>query len=297
MEKSDAEPAVPAVPPKKRRLTRRALLRSLVCGGTALAGGYTTFVETRWLDVVRVTVPVPRLPTAFDGLTIAQLSDFHFGSFTIRAHIRNAVDAALGLRPDLVLLTGDYVSRLTEDEPDLIVAEMGRLAAPEGVWAALGNHDHYNGAKLVEAALTRAGIRVLRNAKGSVTRSGQTLWIAGVDDVLKRRHNLDQALHGVSTDDCAVLLAHEPDFADEAGLDPRVALQLSGHSHGGQVWLPLVGPLRLPPLGRKYPRGLRRVGGAWLYTNRGLGTMGLPIRFNARPELTLLTLTADSLAA
>jgi predicted MPP superfamily phosphohydrolase len=279
----------------ERLLSRRAFLGTMATLTGGIGGiGYSFFVEPTWLKVESVQVPLPHLPRAFEGLTLVQLSDMHFGPDVDPAHIRQAVTVTLGLRPDVVVLTGDYVSTLSGGEDELIVQELGRLSAPEGVWAVLGNHDHYTDCDIVEAALTRAGIRVLRNANGALHRAGSQLWLAGVDDVSVGEHNLFLALYNIPRQAPVILLAHEPDFADRAAQDPRVGLQLSGHSHGGQVRLPFYGPVDLPRLGRKYPEGLRRIGNLWLYTNRGLGTSVLPVRFNCRPEITLLTLTAAS---
>jgi hypothetical protein len=293
MATSDDKPAELRNPASARRWSRRAFLGGCVGGaGLALAGGYGAFVEAHWLQVERVPIPLTRLPAAFHGFTIAQLSDVHFGKLVDPAHIRRAVDVTLDLAPDLIVLTGDYVSDMTDKEPKLITSELGRLSAPAGVWAVLGNHDHNLGARIVTQALTRANVRVLRNANGVVRRAGEQLWLAGVDDVCRRKHDLSGAMQGIPEDAPVIALVHEPDFADEVALEPRVRLQLSGHSHGGQVCCPLLGPLRLPLLGRKYPQGLYQIGGLWLYTNRGLGTMGVPIRFHCRPEITLFTLTA-----
>jgi predicted MPP superfamily phosphohydrolase len=278
--------------PKRRGLSRRAFLRTLVYGGATLGGTYSAVIERRWLKVEHVSVPLPRLPAAFDGLTVAQLSDLHLGAQMGPAFIREAIEVTLGLQPDLILLTGDYVSRTTHGEPEMIVEELSRLRAPEGVWAILGNHDHWNNANVVAEALRHAGVCLLRNANGVLTRSGQRLWIAGVDDVLTHHHDLPRALHGIPDGAAVLLLVHEPDFADKAAEDARIGLQLSGHSHGGQISLPFLTRLALPRLARKYVRGLHRVGDLWLYTNRGLGTIGLPLRLNSRPEVTLLTLTA-----
>jgi predicted MPP superfamily phosphohydrolase len=171
------------------------------------------------------------------------------------------------------------------------------LSAPEQVWAVLGNHDHWTDAAVVAEAVSRAGIRLLRNANGVIRRGAGRLWIAGVDDVLAEQHDLPRALAGIPNGDGVILLAHEPDFADEAALDQRPGLQLSGHSHGGQIRLPFYGATVLPRLARKYPQGLRRVGGMWLYTNRGIGTIDIPIRFNCRPEVTLFTFLPGALHA
>jgi predicted MPP superfamily phosphohydrolase len=155
------------------------------------------------------------------------------------------------------------------------------------VLACLGNHDHWTDADAVAGALTDAGITVLRNAAREVADG---LWVAAVDDVWERYADLEKALEGVPAGATVVLLAHEPDYADEVAADGRVSLQLSGHSHGGQVRLPFAGPLVLPYLGRKYPAGLYRVGEMWLYVNRGVGLVSPAVRFNCRPEVTVLRL-------
>ncbi|MCL5958718.1 MAG: metallophosphoesterase, partial [Chloroflexi bacterium] len=200
-------------------------------------------------------------------------------------------DAVIGLKPDLAVITGDLVSRLGSGEAESIVQELSRLSAPLGVFAILGNHDHWTEAGVVAAAIRSAGLTLLRNASVLIERAGERIYIAGVDDIWENRHDLPLALSEVPAEGCAILLAHEPDFADEASLDRRVALQLSGHSHGGQVRVPGLGPLQLPFLGRKYPAGLRQVGGLRLYTNRGIGTIFPPLRLNCRPEVTLFELT------
>jgi len=158
-----------------------------------------------------------------------------------------------------------------------------------GALASLGNHDHWTDADTVAGALSDAGLTVLRNAAREVADG---LWIAAVDDVWEQRADLDQALADVPASATVVLLAHEPDYADTVAAGGRVSLQLSGHSHGGQIRVPFVGPLVLPRLAHKYPAGLYRVSRMWLYVNRGVGLVRPAVRFNCRPEVTLLKLQA-----
>lgn len=260
-------------------------------GGPALLW-YGTGLETRKLEIVRVRVSPPRLPQAFDGVTIAQLSDLHLGPWVDPLSVRAAVDAVLSLKPDTVVLTGDYVSELQSGEADLIVQELSRLSAPLGVYAVLGNHDHWTDSQTVAAAIRRAGLGLLCNANTAIERNGVNVYVAGIDDVWEEKADLDTALKGTPRNACVILLAHEPDYADAASADPRLSLQLSGHSHGGQVRWPGGTPIYVSRLGRRYPQGLRQVKDMLLYTNRGIGVVFPPIRFNCRPEVTLFELAA-----
>lgn len=268
----------------------------LFCGAT----GWAAFIEPEQLDVARVPIHLPRLPAAFEGVTIAQLSDLHYGPFTGAREIGGAVERANALSPDLVVVTGDYItSPLLEGSrtpPSVPLANAVRCAqilsglrAPLGVAAILGNHDAMLDASYVASVLQSHGLRVLRNSSFALERDHARVWLAGVEDVLESTPRLDLALTGVPRDEAVVLLAHEPDFADQASHQP-IDLQLSGHSHGGQVRLPLLGAPYLPRLARKYPYGYYRVGPLQLYTNRGIGTIGLPLRLGATPEVTLFTL-------
>lgn len=243
------------------------------------------------LAVERVIVRLPRLPRVFHGFTLVQLSDFHYGPLVEPASLSVAFDVARALQPDLFVVTGDFVSRLTRTEADWLARELSRLSAPEGAFAVLGNHDWWDEADRVAEAIEAAGVRVLRNEQVALQRDGAALYLAGVDDVRAGAHDLPGALRGIPSEACVLLLAHEPYFADAAARTGRVALQLSGHSHGGQMRVPILESLILRLTGHhKYPRGLNRVGELQVYTNRGLGVVGLPLRYNCPPEVTHLTL-------
>jgi len=237
-----------------------------------------------------VDVPVWGLPTPLRGFTIAQLSDFHVGPHVKAEDVRRAVQAANKLGPDLVVLTGDYVSGSAQYSK-ACARELAGLKAGHGVRAILGNHDFWTDADVVAASLRQAGLDVLRNEHRRLDVGGADVYLAGIEDVWSGRPDLEAALDGVPHGVPTVLLAHEPDFADQATRH-NITLQLSGHSHGGQVRLPFVGAPILPYLAHKYPYGLRRVGEMWLYTNRGVGLVAPPVRFLCRPEITLLRLQA-----
>lgn len=290
-----------------RSLTRRQFLRASLAGTAGLlcgATGYAALVEPEELDVQRLQIRLPGLPEAFDGLTIAQISDLHYGPFTGAREIGGAVERVNALSADLIVVTGDYVtspslerSRTPPAEPManavLCASILSRLQAPLGVVSVLGNHDVTVNAPYITEVLRSHGLHVLRNGNLPLERNGARLWLTGVDDVLDGAPRLDFALASVPPQEPVILLAHEPDFADEASRR-GIALQLSGHSHGGQVRIPLLGSPYLPRLARKYPYGYYRVGPLQLYTNRGIGTIGLPLRFNATPEVTLISLHASS---
>lgn len=278
---------------RPRPLSRRAFLRAarnlLTAGvlGTTPAAWYVWRIEPTWLSVERLTLRLPRLPRNWNGMTLAQLSDLHFGPVIRPAHIHAAIDLTLGLQPDLIVVTGDFVSSLQNGEAAEVESALRRLRAPAGVFASLGNHDWWTNAAVVAEAVSRSGVTLLRNEHVALS---ENFYLAGVDDVWEGQADLARALRGLPDEACTVLLAHEPDYADLVAANGRVALQLSGHSHGGQVRLPFSGPIALPYLGRKYPAGWRQIGSLQLYTNRGLGMVSPAVRFNCRPEITLFRL-------
>lgn len=275
-----------------KRYSRRAFLRATrnVLAGTALASvssyAYGTQLELNWLKVTRVTVPIHNLPAAAEGFRIAQLTDLHLRPVTTLENIRAAVALANSLKPDLTVLTGDYVTDRAEDIDELAPV-LGQLNARHGVFAALGNHDLWTNAEVVRGSLERAGVPVLVNS-GFALPVG--VYVAGVDDAWSGQPDLYAALAGNTAHQPTVLLAHEPDFVDDFSQDTRVALQLSGHTHGGQIRLPGWGALALPAYGQKYDYGLFRVRQSWLYTSSGIGSAFFGVRLNCRPEVAELTL-------
>ncbi len=283
------------------RLSRRTFLRSLigVSSVTAAAGlAAEALGEPYQIRVRRVSVPLPTLPAALDGLTIGQLSDLHRGPYVSEEHIRRAAEIAASLQPDVMVLTGDFVSVSAQYATSCMDA-LAALRAHRGLFAVLGNHDYWTGEiGVIRHAIERRGVEVLMNRSVRLHRGGIDWWLCGVDDVWSGRPDLGAALSRVPREDFRVLLCHEPDFADTASR-AGIPLQLSGHSHGGQVVVPGIGPIVLPPYGEKYPIGLQRVRGSrtFVYTNVGvgliaweLGPMALAVRWNCPPEVTLLTL-------
>jgi len=259
----------------------------------------STVLEPNHPQVVRVDMALRRWPYRLDGFTIALLSDFHYDRHFSVHPLNAAIGMVNALRPDLIALTGDFVSMNMLSKSDAAAAALaepcaqllGQLIAPHGLWAVLGNHDCFSDPVRVAGALHAQGIPVLENRSIPIERDGARFWLTGVGDVLAGTARLETALQPVPNSEATILLAHEPDYADYvAGHTQAVDLQLSGHSHGGQVRLPFLRPLYLPELARKYIAGQYRVGPLTLYTNRGLGTIGVPVRLNCPPEITLLTM-------
>jgi predicted MPP superfamily phosphohydrolase len=242
------------------------------------------------LAVDRLTLPIGGLHPALDGLRIVHLSDFHLYPYTQLSFLRKAVEQATALQPDLMVLTGDYVTLDAEAIFELAPA-LAHLNARHGVYGVLGNHDLWTNRRTVEAGFADERLPLLINQRVPITVGHGTIHLAGLDDGWSGQPDLRAALEGVGADESVVLLLHEPDLFDECAADPRVALQLSGHSHGGQVRIQGKKPRILPHLGRKYEQGLYQVNGTWLYTNRGLGYTSVPVRINCPPEITEITLT------
>jgi predicted MPP superfamily phosphohydrolase len=259
----------------------------------------TTLIAPNLPRIVRKEIALRRWPERLEGFTIALLSDFHYDPYFSVHPLRSSIGMVNGLHPDLIVLTGDFVSdpysgNKADKAKAAYAAEpcahlLRQMQAPYGLWAVLGNHDAVTDPNRVTDSLSAQGIQVLGNHSVPIEGSGARFWLAGVDDVMEKRSDLDATLHRVPANESVILLAHEPDFADYVARF-SVDLQLSGHSHGGQVRIPFVRPLWLPPLAKKYIWGLYKIGGLTLYTNPGLGTVGVPVRMNCPPEITLLTL-------
>ena len=282
---------------KPRLTTRRKLLRSAIRLGTLglVGGGYSMLIEPSWIEFRTRELTLPRLPREFDGYRITQVSDIHFDDWMTESRLGGIVAAVNRLGADAIVMTGDFVS-IPATSPlvaDPLTRCLSRLSAPDGVFAVLGNHDHWNNEQAVESIIRAAGLNFLCNSFLSIQRGDSRLHLAGVDDVMSGAPKLRTITDRLPSDGGAIMLAHEPDFADEVAACGRFDLQLSGHSHGGQVWLPIIGAPVLPPLGRKYPNGHYDIAGMQLYTNRGVGLLpvaGLRVRFLCWPEITTFTL-------
>jgi predicted MPP superfamily phosphohydrolase len=243
--------------------------------------------EPYLLTVEHHPIYLERLPKKLHGFRIVQLSDIHHSSFTSREQIQRAVELANNLQPDLIALTGDYISK--ERQYAAPCAELlGQLRAPRGVFAVLGNHDHWVDAALITDLFRAEGINVLVNQGMRFEHKGAAFWLAGVDDTMVGLEDLSLALAGSRSDEMKLLLAHNPIIlrrAARAGVD----LVLSGHTHGGQVSLRSERSASGRPR-RRLLKGLARQGSTQIYVSRGLGTVVLPIRYGCPPEVSLLEL-------
>ena len=283
------------------RFTRRGFLKLM--GAAALdlfllaVGGaaYGYLVEPNQFKVEIVRLKLRRLSRQFSGLRVAQISDIHMGGWMNPERLQRVNDLVLAQNPDVLLITGDFLigydfnHAARQALEDLIVG-LSPLAGSIPTFAVLGNHDYWINSKAVRGMLRAAGITDLTNRVFTLTRDREYLHLCGVDDVWNGDVRLDQVMDQLNRGGSAILLAHEPDFADISAATGRFDLQLSGHSHGGQIVLPFLGAPRLPYLGRKYPSGLYQVGEMIQYTNRGVGMARLPIRINCPPEITLFVL-------
>jgi len=261
--------------------------------GASLASASRIFYPRHggnWVDVTQIQLALPRLSPEFDGYRIAQISDFHIGTWLTANELEYAVGLVNQQRTDLVAITGDFVTYHPAIYSTDLISSLGKLHAPDGVVAVLGNHDHWSDPIEIRRVIKKTDIRELNNDVISMVRGDKKLHICGIDDFMDGHDRLDHVLQKLPGDGAAILLAHEPDFADISALSKRFDLQISGHSHGGQVVLPWIGAPFLPGYARKYTSGLHQVDGMLQYTNRGLGTSEIQIRFNCRPEITIFTL-------
>lgn len=276
--------------------SRRTLLAGFV--GAALTSRRARAEERREVRVRQswsfaleeVELVVPGLDPAHDGLRVGQLTDIHVGANTPDGRIIAAVDALNQAKPDLVVLTGDYVTR--KGDPLERVPEL--LSRLEGdVIAVLGNHDHWTDGPTIKRDLGRVGFCVLQNENTTVRVRGAPLRVVGIDDGITRRADADKALRGVPANGSRLVLAHTPPTVDRLPPDAGLVC-LSGHTHGGQIWLGSVTDGLFARAGQPYVRGLYQVGGNSLYVSRGLGFgRGSPlVRVGSDPEVTLLTLRA-----
>ncbi|WP_420236417.1 metallophosphoesterase [Telmatobacter bradus] len=292
------------LPPSLRKIDRRTFLSTglLAAGGVAF---YSGEIARHKIEVLERELRLPHLPEAFDGLRMVQISDLHMDEYTEESFLRHVVDTINQLNPDVVALTGDFVSTGPLGKKYAVGAAwrcaeiLAGLKCPQK-FAVLGNHDVNTNPREVTHALTGHGIPVLNNSHAALERGQSRLWMAGMIDLSDGKPRPELAIPAsirFQPEEPVILLCHSPDFADQLLARPvgqAVSLMLSGHTHGGQIRVPPFGPLVLPPGGRKYVHGLFSLGTMQLYVNRGIGAVGLPFRFDCPPEITVMTLKAGT---
>jgi predicted MPP superfamily phosphohydrolase len=272
---------------------RRFLKRALGClVAVPVLGAVYGRLEARWLHVVRQTIAVPNLPSSFEGTTVALVADLHHGPWVSLDYIEKVVERTNALSADLIAVPGDFVQGGEEhDCMRACVGAVSRLRAPLGVYATPGNHDYCEHVTPVHQYLDEFGIRDLTNTGLWIERGGERLRVCGTDDMWCGHPDISAALGDAGDEDCSLVLCHNPDYVEKIR-DTRASLILSGHTHGGQVWLgPYHGhvPSRY---GKKYLAGLVKTPWTQVYVTRGVGVSGPPVRIFCRPEINLLTLTA-----
>jgi uncharacterized protein len=279
-------------------MNRRKFLKILSAGLLTAAGGqvaYSSIVEPYNYQIVEQQIPLRWLGAGLHGLRAVQISDLHINSWFTRDHLDRVVDLVLAQKADLVFITGDYLTRGQDRERSLeeLYDPLRKLASSLPVFSVLGNHDFYNRAELpIRSLLSETGVMDVTNAMKTYERNGDTLVVAGIGTYTTKNMRLYQVDAEVPKNFPTVLLAHEPDVAKYTSKTGKFGLQLSGHSHGGQINLPLLGPITLPEMGMMYPAGLYTLGDLLLYTNRGIGMTHIPIRMNCPPEITVFTFTS-----
>jgi predicted MPP superfamily phosphohydrolase len=249
----------------------------------------------RWLNVEHVQLELARLPRSFSGFRVAQISDIHMGGWMNRRRFQYVADQIAAQKPDVLLITGDFIfghhfTRAARQWLEDLTEGLSPLAASMPSFAVLGNHDHWVGTEVVREMLRRAGVIDLTNTVFTLQRADGKLYLCGVDDIRHGDARLGEVVDQVDGNGAAILLVHEPDFADVSAATGKFDLQVSGHTHGGQIVLPFYGPPILPLAGRKYPSGLYKVGKMFQYTNRGVGVDRMPIRWNCPAEITVFEL-------
>jgi len=286
----------PTQSPARSLITRRRFVvaSTLTAAGVAF---YSNDIARHEIEVTHPTFFIKNLPPAFNGFRIAQISDLHLEEYTEDYFLRRVVDHVNDLAADMVLVTGDFISRgpLTPNISFQAAGRCGELLSRIRCpirYGILGNHDAAVSSQAVRFHMENNGLPMLVNQSTRIERNGDHIFLAGLDDTEFGKPDIDATLP-TNRDAPVILLVHEPDYADTIVTHPRaqeIDLILSGHTHGGQVRLPFFGALALPPNGRLYPEGHFQVGSSQLYVNRGIGTVGVPFRLNCPPEITLSTL-------
>ncbi|MFB9762101.1 metallophosphoesterase [Ectobacillus funiculus] len=280
------------------KITRRAFLKKSFCFSlyTLLTSGigyyYARHIEPSLLVVTRHSIRSPLIPKSFHGMKIVQFSDLHLGYYYSLPRLAKVVNRINQEKADIVFFTGDLIDdQRSCPFTSRIAPILQRIHAPFGKYCIYGNHDHGGyGTELYKVIMNESGFILLQNSEQRIRLvDGSEIAILGIDDMMLGNPKLEQTLRLARQELYTIVLVHEPDAASVIAQYP-VNLQLSGHSHGGQVQLPIIGPVITPPLAKKYIEGFYTVSNLTVYVNRGLGMTRVPFRFFAQPEITVFTL-------
>ncbi|BDG79727.1 putative metallophosphoesterase YkuE [Bacillus subtilis] len=285
-----------------KKMSRRQFLKGTL--GVFAAGvltasggyGYARYLEPHMIETTKHTIKSSLIPHGFDGFKIVQFSDTHLSDYFTLEDFRTVILTINETKPDLIVFTGDII-----DNPDTyqhyqaVIPFLRKLQAPFGKFCVYGNHDHGGyGTDAYKSLMSSGGFTVFRNAYQKLTLTdGSEIEIAALDDLMLGKPDYEGTLSKLSERLFSILLVHEPDAALNTKTYP-VNLQLSGHTHGGQIQLPFYGPLITPPYGKVYTEGMYQTGDTHIYVNRGLGMTRLPLRFLAKPEITVFTLKSTT---
>ncbi len=277
-----------------QKISRRKFLKLGLLGSIGtLISSYPVFIERYIFKVNTYQIPVSNLPSNFNGFTIAQLTDLHYGFLMPLFVVERIIHKINTIHKDLIVCTGDYIHEKNgTTEIDTVWSHLTKLNAQYGVYSVLGNHDHWGDTDRSLYWLEKSGQNI-RHEAIPITRGEERIWIGGAGDFWEDELGIDKAFHRVPTNECKILLSHNPDSADTISRT-RIDLMISGHTHGGQVNIPFVGPPILPVQNKSYSMGFIRGEKTNVYISRGLGWAILPVRFNCYPEISVLKLTQDN---
>ena len=276
------------------KLSRRKFIKlGMYAGAGALIASYPFCIERYIFQVNSYIIPVPNLPSEFNGFSIVQITDLHYGSLMPISVIEFIINKVNSLPKDMIVCTGDYIhERNSNNQIDTVWPILMRLKAKFGVYSVLGNHDHWGDTDRSLYWLSKSG-QDLRHKSVVISRGTSRIWLGGSGDYMEDELGIDKAFQNVPEQDCKILLAHNPDSVD-SNYDTNIDLTISGHTHGGQVKIPFFGTHVLPVKNKLYSSGLIRTKDNNIYISRGIGWALLPIRFNCYPEISILKLVPDN---
>lgn len=252
---------------------------------------YGSKIEPNWIEVVPIELAIPHLDRAFDEFKIVQISDLHVSYYMPEGRLNRIIKLVNQQQADAIAITGDFITNGKNFDAERLKQKLNLLESKSGILSILGNHDHWwKKMDLLERVLAESKVTNLDNQVYAIERGTQKLFFAGLDDPYWGKPDLQQVIAQLPNDSIAILLVHEPDYIETSAPTHEFVLQLSGHSHGGQIRIPFLEPLILPHGAKKYYAGLDWVEDTITYTNRGLGMTNLPIRLGSRPEITVFTL-------